>query len=167
MHHLSGIGITEIKYWGFFQLLLLLPFGIFRHLRICARVIFYIGCAILLFGYHCILIEFTQIHSAATVEGARPQFIMIKNLIWYYWSCFLYEKPPNNCRICAIKANFGLAVDFSLRYQTLWSLVEGGNKQTSAEVKLTNIGGQTMWADKSWTIWHPISTMWKRVWSTW
>ena len=24
-----------------------------------------------------------------------------------------------------------------------------------------------MWANKSWTIWHPISTMWKRVWSTW
>ena len=36
-----------------------------------------------------------------------------------------------------------------------------------AGVKLTNIVGPTMWADKSWTIWHPISTMWKHVWSTW
>ena len=36
-----------------------------------------------------------------------------------------------------------------------------------AGVKLTNIVGPTMWADKSWTIWHPISTMWERVWSTW
>ena len=32
---------------------------------------------------------------------------------------------------------------------------------------MTNVVGPTMWADKSWTIWHPISTMWKRVWSTW
>ena len=32
---------------------------------------------------------------------------------------------------------------------------------------MTNIVGRTMWADKSLTIWHPISTMWKRVWSTW
>ena len=38
---------------------------------------------------------------------------------------------------------------------------------TKAGVKLTNIVSPTMWADKNWTIWHPISTMWKRVWSTW
>ena len=36
-----------------------------------------------------------------------------------------------------------------------------------AGVKLTNIVGPTTWANKSWSIWHPISTMWKRVWSTW
>ena len=38
---------------------------------------------------------------------------------------------------------------------------------SKAGVKLTHIVGLTMRADKSWTIWHPISTMWKRVWSTW
>ena len=38
---------------------------------------------------------------------------------------------------------------------------------TKAGIKLTNTVGPTMWADKSWSIWHPISTMWKHVWSTW
>ena len=41
------------------------------------------------------------------------------------------------------------------------------NGSTKAGVKLTNIVGPTMWADKSWTIRYPISTMWKRVWSKW
>ena len=36
-----------------------------------------------------------------------------------------------------------------------------------AKVKLTHIVGPTMCADKSWTIWHPISTVCKRVWLTW
>ena len=36
-----------------------------------------------------------------------------------------------------------------------------------AKVKLTHIVGPTMFADKSWTIWHPISTVCKRVWLTW
>ena len=34
-------------------------------------------------------------------------------------------------------------------------------------VKLTQIVGPTMCADKSWTIWHRISTMCKCVWLTW
>ena len=36
-----------------------------------------------------------------------------------------------------------------------------------AKVKLTHTVGPTMCADKSWTIWHPISTVCKRVWLTW
>ena len=41
------------------------------------------------------------------------------------------------------------------------------NIQFMAGVKLTHIVGPTMCADKSWTIWHPISTVCKRVWLTW
>ena len=46
----------------------------------------------------------------------------------------------------------------------IWQIVD---YMTKAGVKLTHTVGPTMWADKSWTIWHPISTICKCVWSTW
>ena len=49
---------------------------------------------------------------------------------------------------------------YQIDWKDLWS-------KSKAKVKLTHIVGPTMCADKSWTIWHPISTVCKRVWLTW
>ena len=53
---------------------------------------------------------------------------------------------------------------FSLSQCILTPALRGLSSWSNFSVLIwANIVGPTMWADKSWTFWHPISTMWKRV----
>ena len=79
--------------------------------------------------------------------------------------------------LCLHESSFSKVADFLLTHAHptfVYKLNINNHKTVSnekdmnkAKVKLTHIVGPTMCADKSWTIWHPISTLCKRVWLTW
>ena len=79
----------------------------------------------------------------------------------------IYSSKPNIIFIIFYKRE-KLDSDFGYHCNSLgplWQKVY--QTMCKAKVQFTHIVGPTMCADKSWAIWHPISTLCKRVWLTW